>query len=80
MRAYKTPTFRNIALTEPYIHEGRFQTLEEVLDHYQDGIQINESLAPQLTNGITLNQDERAALLAFFGTLTDSLFIQKHHQ
>tara|TARA_R110002020_G_scaffold264813_1_gene479484 strand:+ start:2395 stop:3456 length:1062 start_codon:yes stop_codon:yes gene_type:complete len=77
--AYKTPTLRNTALTAPYMHDGRFETLEEVLDHYQNGIQLNESLASQLTNGIAINQQEREALLAFLATLTDSLFIQNHH-
>lgn len=80
MGAYKTPTLRNIALTAPYMHDGRFQTLEEVLDHYQSGIQLNESLAPKLINGLTLNQEERNALLAFLNTLTDSLFIQQQQQ
>lgn len=80
MGAYKTPTLRNISFTAPYMHDGRFQTLEEVLDQYQNGVQVNETLAPQLANGISLNQEERGALLAFLATLTDSLFIQQHHQ
>lgn len=80
MGAYKTPTLRNIILTAPYMHDGRYQRLEDVLDHYENGIQVNESLASQLTSGISLNQEEREALLAFLGTLTDSLFIQNHHQ
>ncbi|WP_111322042.1 cytochrome-c peroxidase [Algoriphagus chordae] len=80
MGAYKTPTLRNIALTAPYMHDGRLETLEDVLDHYQNGIQVNESLSPQLSEGITLNPSERIALLAFLASLTDSVFIQKHHQ
>ncbi|MEN2280511.1 cytochrome c peroxidase [Algoriphagus sp. SE2] len=78
--AYKTPTLRNIALSAPYMHDGRFATLEEVLDHYQYGIKINESLDPQLKEGIHFNESERKALIAFLGTLTDSSFIQKHHR
>ncbi|TXE08001.1 cytochrome-c peroxidase [Algoriphagus aquimarinus] len=79
MGAYKTPTLRNIYLTAPYMHDGRFETLDEVLDHYQNGIQVNESLASQLTSGISLSQNEREALIAFLGSLTDSIFIKQHH-
>lgn len=76
--AYKTPSLRNIALTAPYMHDGRFETLDEVLDHYKNGIQVNESLAPPLKNGIPLNSMEREALKAFLHTLTDSVFLKKH--
>lgn len=76
--AYKTPSLRNIDLTAPYMHDGRFQNLDEVLDHYQNGIQINETLAPELAEGIPLNSPQREALKAFLHTLTDSLFLQKH--
>lgn len=79
MGVYKTPTLRNITLTAPYMHDGRFQTLDEVLDHYQKGIQFNATLAPQLTEGVTLNSLEREALKSFLATLTDTLFIQNHH-
>ena len=78
MGAYKTPTLRNIALTAPYMHDGRFQTLDEVLNHYQNGIQINETLATELFEGIAFNSLEREALKAFLLTLTDSVFLQKH--
>ena len=78
MGAYKTPTLRNIALTPPYMHDGRFETLEEVLDHYQNGIQFNETLAPELAEGIILNSLEREAIKAFLYTLTDSLFLKQH--
>tara|TARA_R110002020_G_scaffold67182_2_gene176627 strand:- start:1289 stop:2341 length:1053 start_codon:yes stop_codon:yes gene_type:complete len=78
--AYKTPTLRNTALTSPYMHDGRFQTLDEVLDHYQTGIQVNETLAPALSEGIKLSATERVAIIAFLNTLTDSLFIQKHQK
>ncbi len=73
--AFKTPSLRNIALTAPYMHDGRFADLEEVLDHYDHGVKVNESLAPELKMGIQLNADERAELLAFLETLTDYKFI-----
>ena len=78
--AYKTPTLRNIYLTAPYMHDGRFLTIDEVLDHYQNGVQVNESLAPELTEGVAFNSLEREALKAFLHTLTDSVFLQKHQQ
>ena len=73
--AYKTPSLRNLSLTAPYMHDGRFATLEDVLDHYTDGIQSNETLAPALKNGIALSTNERAQLLAFLNTLNDYNFI-----
>lgn len=76
--AYKTPSLRNVTLTGPYMHDGRFETLEEVLDHYQSGIQVNNSLAPQLQKGIILTSEERKAILAFLQTLQDDAFILAH--
>lgn len=77
---YKTPTLRNIALTAPYMHDGRFQTLEEVLEHYSAGVVYSASLAPELQQqgrlGIPLSPSEKAKLIAFLQTLTDESFIQ----
>lgn len=78
--AYKTPSLRNVTLTAPYMHDGRFESLEEVLDHYQSGIQVNKSLAPQLKEGIPLSSNERKALLAFLKTLQDDSFVLSHSQ
>ncbi|WP_026954847.1 cytochrome-c peroxidase [Algoriphagus vanfongensis] len=78
--AYKTPSLRNVTLTAPYMHDGRFATLEEVLDHYSSGIQQNSSLAPQLKGGIPLNAEEKQALITFLQTLQDDQFIQHHQQ
>jgi cytochrome c peroxidase len=76
--AYKTPSLRNITLTAPYMHDGRFGTLNEVLDHYQSRIQVNQSLAPQLKAGLSLSEEERKALLAFLITLQDDSFVEDH--
>lgn len=78
--AYKTPSLRNITLTAPYMHDGRFASLEEVLNHYSSGIKQNSSLAPQLKDGIPLNKEEKEALITFLKTLQDDQFIQKHLQ
>lgn len=67
---FRTPTLRNIALTAPYMHDGRFATLEEVLDHYASGGHGVENEDPNIT-GFTLTERQRDALLAFLRTLTD---------
>ncbi|CAH1000569.1 Cytochrome c551 peroxidase [Neolewinella maritima] len=67
---FRTPTLRNIALTAPYMHDGRFETLEEVLDHYASGGHDVENEDPNIT-GFTLTEREKEALLAFLHTLTD---------
>lgn len=74
---FKTTSLRNIALTAPYMHDGRFATLEEVVEHYNSGIQAHPTLSPALTdaNGnpirLNLTDAEKAALVAFLNTLTD---------
>ncbi|MBC8084161.1 MAG: cytochrome-c peroxidase [Hymenobacter sp.] len=80
---FRVPTLRNIALTAPYMHDGRFQTLEEVVDHYNEHIEVSTSVDPILllsnTPGGTrldLTTTEKRQLVAFLKTLTDSTFIQ----
>jgi cytochrome c peroxidase len=70
---FKTPTLWNIALTAPYMHDGRFQTLEEVIDHYASGGHYAINLDPLITD-IHLNEEQKADLLAFLHTLTDTTF------
>lgn len=76
---YRTPTLRNIALTAPYMHDGRFVSLEEVLAHYSSGVSNSETLDPRLkTNGvlgIPLSAQDKIKLIAFLKTLTDYEFI-----
>jgi cytochrome c peroxidase len=84
---FKVPTLRNIALTAPYMHDGRFHTLEEVLDHYDSGIRISSTLSPLImeadnldkvgTDRISLNltEEEKSAVIAFLHTLTDEDFV-----
>ncbi|THH37598.1 cytochrome-c peroxidase [Neolewinella litorea] len=67
---FRTPTLRNIALTAPYMHDGRFATLEEVIDDYAAGGHGVENEDPNIT-GFTLTDREKRALLAFLNTLTD---------
>lgn len=67
--AFKTPTLRNIARTAPYMHNGAYQTLEEVIDHYVRGGDETANLSPNFKK-IYLNKYEKSDLLAFLKTLT----------
>ncbi len=75
---FSTPSLRNIALTAPYMHDGRFQTLEEVIAHYDHNLRRTDTLDPNLakhpSTGIRLSVADKAALVAFLKTLTDEKF------
>ena len=72
---FSTPSLRNVALTAPYMHDGRFATLEQVVEHYSSGIHRSATLDPNLAKhpekGLNLNTADKAALVAFLKTLTD---------
>jgi len=74
---FKVPTLRNITLTGPFMHDGRFETLDDVLDHYSNGIQNHNNLGDQLkqSNGqakqFNYSQSDREALKAFMETFVD---------
>ncbi len=77
---FKTPTLRNVMLTAPYMHDGRFASLDAVLEHYNKGIKPSptlDALARQSNGqaGIPLTAGEKAAITAFLQTLTDDSFI-----
>jgi cytochrome c peroxidase len=81
---FKAPTMRNIALTAPYMHDGRFKTLEEVLDHYNEHIRsgspnldplIMEASNETRGNTLALTAAEKAQIIKFLHTLTDETFI-----
>ena len=75
---FKTPTLRNIELTSPYMHDGRFETLEEVIDHYDSGGHPSETLDPFMKfeeGGLNLSDQDKADLIAFLKTLTDTSFV-----
>jgi cytochrome c peroxidase len=73
---FKVPSLRNIELTPPYMHDGRFNTLEEVIDHYNHGVQPSQTLnatmaSIQNNGGLKLNTQDKKDLIAFLKTLTD---------
>jgi len=72
---FKVPTLRNIELTAPYMHDGRFSNLEEVIDHYSDEAIENEWTIFIPPGGFGFNDEEKEALLVFLETLTDDTFI-----
>ncbi|MCW1886453.1 c-type cytochrome [Luteolibacter flavescens] len=80
---FKVPSLRNIELTAPYMHDGRFATLEQVVDFYSTGVVNHPNLSPQLRNPpgapgagqprrLNLTTAQKAALVAFLRTLTDT--------
>jgi cytochrome c peroxidase len=84
---FKVPSLRNIALTAPYMHDGRFKTLQEVLDHYDSGIKNSSTLSAVIVEAdnqgaaragrisLHLTAAEKAAIIAFLHTLTDQDFV-----
>lgn len=79
MGTFKIPSLRNVSLTAPYMHDGRFESLEEVLEHYAAGVRSSPNLDPLLIEndrlGIALTDQEKANILAFLETLTDYDFV-----
>lgn len=75
---FKVPSLRNVDLTSPYMHDGRFNTLEQVLDHYSNTVKDSETLDPLLKQGespgIVLSAEEKVKLIAFLKTLSDESF------
>jgi cytochrome c peroxidase len=78
---FKSPSLANVAVVGGYMHDGRFDTLEEVVRHYSDGVQDGPALDRRLRGPgglplrLNLSEDEQAALVAFLGTLTDETFL-----
>ncbi|MCB0734271.1 MAG: c-type cytochrome [Flavobacteriales bacterium] len=72
---FKVPSLRNIAVTAPYMHDGRFKSLEEVVDHYNTGLvassALDQALEQTRETGLMLSTQQKADLVAFLKTLTD---------
>lgn len=77
---FKTPSLRNIAITYPYMHNGKLSTLEKVIDHYDSGVisstTLDNELKKEIPYGIRISSDEKTQLVAFLKTLTDETFIR----
>ncbi len=72
---FKTPSLRNIEKTAPYMHDGRFYTLDQCLNHYISGIVSSPTLDPTLVGGISLSTQDKSDIIAFLKTLTDTKFL-----
>ena len=78
---FRAPSLRNVAVRPPYMHDGRFRTLEEIVDFYDRGVRDNPHLDPRLRGldnrplRLGLSPRQRAALVAYLGTFTDQAFL-----
>jgi cytochrome c peroxidase len=72
---FKIPSLRNLAYTYPYMHDGRFKKLSEVLQHYQTGGKNPGKMTKKIRQGMALNSHEKVELLAFLQTLNDKSFV-----
>lgn len=76
---FKVPSLRNIELTAPYMHDGRFNTLDEVIEHYSSGVHMSATIDPLIEfanqGGVQLDAQEKLLLKKFLLTLTDTVFI-----
>ena len=76
---FKSPSLRNLAYTAPYMHDGRFATLDEVINHYSEGLVYSETIDPLMKavgeGGVQLSEQDKADLKAFLLSLSDPSFI-----
>lgn len=76
---FRTPTLRNIEKTSPYMHDGRFKNLEEVMNHYSENVKDSPSLDASLKQngrlGIALSETDKKQIIAFLKTLTDHQYL-----
>ncbi len=79
---FRVPSLRNAVFSAPYMHDGRFNTLEEVIEHYNSGLKDSPTLHPKLKlkveeGGLNLSESQKNQLLAFLKTYTDTAFINR---
>ncbi len=76
---FKIPSLRNVMLTAPYMHDGRFATIEEVLDFYSEGVHnsvnVDSKMGSARHKGVHLTCEEKESIITFLHTLTDSAFV-----
>jgi cytochrome c peroxidase len=75
---FRSPSLRNLAFTAPYMHDGRFETLEAVINHYSEGLNNSPTVDPLMKKvadgGVQLTPNEKADLKAFLLSLSDVEF------
>ncbi|MDR0763214.1 MAG: hypothetical protein LBF01_01795 [Bacteroidales bacterium] len=76
---YRIPTLRNVGFTAPYMHDGRFETLDEVIDHYSEHLKFSQTISPLMHHlqdgGVQLTPREKRCLKAFLLSLNDTSFV-----
>jgi cytochrome c peroxidase len=72
---FKSPSLRNVEVAGPYMHDGRFATLEAVIDHYSSGGKKHPNRDVRI-QPLNFTASEKAALIAFLQTLTDRKFLE----
>lgn len=72
---FKVPSLRNVLITYPYMHDGRFYTINQALEHYNSGITNSTTLDPLLENGLSLSASEKTKIIAFLRTLNDETLL-----
>ena len=72
---FKSPSLRNVAVTGPYMHDGRFTTLEQVVEHYSTGVKNHPNADGRLRRRLNLSAQQKTNLIAFLRTLTDENFL-----
>jgi cytochrome c peroxidase len=73
---FRVPSLRNIEVSYPYMHDGRFRNLQMVLFHYSNDIQHTPNLSPKLAKGVNLTEQDKNNIIAFLKTLTDEEFLK----
>ncbi len=73
---FKVPSLRNIEVSYPYMHDGRYKSLQMILFHYSNGITDSKTLDPALKKGLNMGEDDKRNLIIFLKTLTDISFIR----
>lgn len=72
---FKVPTLRNTNISSNYMHDGRFGTLGQVINHYRTGVQASATLDPSLAGGVAMTDADAGNLFQFLKALTDSSFM-----
>lgn len=72
---FKVPGLRNVEVTNPYMHDGRFRNLQQVLNHYANGNFFTSNFDPSIKSNVGLTDEEKADIIAFLKTLTDKDFV-----
>ncbi|GAA4460709.1 cytochrome c peroxidase [Nemorincola caseinilytica] len=72
---FKVPSLRDVAVTAPYMHDGRIKTLEDVVEHYRTGVAASPTTDAAVAGGINMTDQDKKDIVSFLKTLTDSTFI-----